>query len=176
MQHITYQHWLPNIIGVGGLDQYGGYNPAVDPGIANVFATSAFRFGHTLIQPLLRRLEESLSSIPEGDIDLHRAFFAPWRLVEEGGVDPLLRGLFASPGKMPSVDQVMNSELTERLFQAAHTVALDLAALNIQRGRDHGLPPYTDWLRYCGRGNVTTWEELRLHVQVIYTLTHHHTW
>lgn len=165
MQHITYHHWLPLILGPNQLSAYQAYNAGLDPAIANVFATSAFRFGHTLIQPLLRRLDSNLNAIPEGDIVLHRAFFAPWRLVEEGGVDPLLRGLFASPGKLPSADQVMNSELTERLFQVAHAVALDLAALNIQRGRDHGIPPYTDWLRHCGGGNVTTWDELGKHVK-----------
>jgi len=146
---------------------YQAYNAGLDPSVANVFAASAFRFGHTLIQPLLRRLDPALNSIPEGDLPLHRAFFAPWRLVEEGGLDPLLRGLFASPGKMPAANEVMNSELTERLFQVAHTVALDLAALNIQRGRDHGIPPYTHWLRYCGLGNVTTWDDLRQHIQVV---------
>lgn len=58
------------------------------------------RFGHTLINPTLRRLDENFQTIREGDIPLRQAFFAPWRLVEEGGVDPLMRGLFDTPAKL----------------------------------------------------------------------------
>ncbi len=57
----------------------------------------------------------------------------------------------------------MNSELTEKLFDVAHTVALDLAALNIQRGRDHGLQSYVKWRQYCGLGPpspVTSFDDL----------------
>ena len=86
-------------------------------------------------------------------------------MVEEGGLDPLLRGLFASPAKLSTPgqvellskmlkcqkkippDQTMNAELTERLFEVAHTVALDLAALNIQRGRwSETQLPHTSYL------------------------------
>ena len=47
MQVITYEHWLPLILGPDGmakLGQYPGYNPKVNPSIANVFASSAFRY------------------------------------------------------------------------------------------------------------------------------------
>jgi peroxidase len=125
MQHITYTHWLPHILGAEGMEKLGshkGYQPEVDPRISNAFATAAFRFGHSLINPILDRLNASFHPIPEGPLPLHRAFFSPWRLVEEGGVDPLMRGLLFSPAKLKTPQQNLNSDLTERLFSAAHNV------------------------------------------------------
>ena len=39
------------------LGDYNGYKPDINPSITNVFATSAFRFGHSLINPIIRRLD-----------------------------------------------------------------------------------------------------------------------
>ncbi|XP_037077762.1 peroxidasin homolog [Pollicipes pollicipes] len=153
IQHITYRHWLPLVLGPDGMRQlgdYAGYDPTVEPTISNAFATAAFRFGHGLVGPVLHRLNETFQPIPQGNLPLHRAFFAPWRLVQEGGVDPILRGLFASPAKVHTPDQLLNAELTEKLFSLHHQVSLDLAAINMQRGRDHGLPGYNAWRRHCG--------------------------
>ncbi|KAK1792924.1 hypothetical protein P4O66_001649 [Electrophorus voltai] len=118
MQHITYSHWLPKILGQAGmklLGEYHGYDPNVNAGIFNAFATAAFRFGHTLINPILYRLDENFQPIQQGHIPLHKAFFSPFRVVNEGGIDPLLRGLFGVAGKMRVPTQLLNKELTERL-------------------------------------------------------------
>jgi peroxidase len=68
-------------------------------------------------------------------------------------VDPLLRGLFTAPAKLKKANQNLNSELTERLFTTFHAVSLDLAAMNIQRGRDHAIPSYMNYRKIC---NLTT--------------------
>uniref|UniRef100_A0A8C1CWW3 Peroxidasin n=1 Tax=Cyprinus carpio carpio TaxID=630221 RepID=A0A8C1CWW3_CYPCA len=168
MQHITYNHWLPKILGEAGMrlmGDYNGYNPNINAGILNAFATAAFRFGHTLINPILYRLDENFQPIQQGHISLHKAFFSPFRIVNEGGIDPLLRGLFGVAGKMRVSTQLLNTELTERLFSMAHAVALDLAAMNIQRGRDHGIPPYNDYRVFCNLTSAQTFDDLRNEIQ-----------
>lgn len=77
-----------------------GYKPDTNSGVANAVATAAMRFGHGLMVPLLRRLDSNFESIPEGDILLRDAFFAPHKMLEEGGIDPLLRGAVAAPIKV----------------------------------------------------------------------------
>ena len=88
------------------IGEYQGYNPAIDSTISNVFAASAFRFGHTMVNSVLPRLNDNFETISEGDLPLSKAFFAPWRLIQEGGVDPILRGLFASAAKHNQPNQV----------------------------------------------------------------------
>lgn len=163
MQVITYEHWLPIVLGFNvhrDLGEYKGYKPDLNPSISNVFATAALRFGHTLINPVLQRFDENFEPINEGNLSLRNAFFSPWRLVDEGGVDPIMRGMFIVPAKLKTSTQNVNSELTEQLFYNAHAVALDLAAINIQRGRDHALPPYTKWRQVCNMSEVNTFDDL----------------
>lgn len=168
MQHIQYTQWLPVILGPIGMEQLGeyqGYNPSVDSTISNEFATAAFRFGHALVQPIISRLNESFQPIPEGNLPLHKAFFAPYRVVEEGGIDPLLRGLFAVGHKKRMPSEIMNNELTEKLFVLANAVGQDLASLNVQRGRDHGLPFYNEYRRLCNLSVAERFNDLRFEIR-----------
>uniref|UniRef100_A0A8C0DT74 Thyroid peroxidase n=1 Tax=Balaenoptera musculus TaxID=9771 RepID=A0A8C0DT74_BALMU len=163
-QVITLRDYVPKILGPEAFGQhvgpYRGYDPAVDPTVSNVFSTAAFRFGHATVHPLVRRLDvrfqERLGLLP-----LRDAFFRPWRLLEEGGVDPIMRGLLATAAKLQVQDQLMNAELTEGLFVLSDSGTLDLAAINLQRGRDHGLPGYNEWREFCGLSRLETRADLR---------------
>ncbi|KAI1288320.1 Peroxidasin [Halotydeus destructor] len=167
MQKITYSDWLPMVIGpqlmAKLVGQYGGYDDRVDPSATNVFQTAAFRFGHTLIRPFLTRLNSSNLPLEryKAELPLVEAFFAPFRLLAEGGVDPIIRGLVATGMKQVRPDMVINAQLTEHLFELSRDVSLDLAAINIQRGRDHGLPGYNDWRHFCGLPVAQTFDDLR---------------
>ncbi|XP_035989799.1 eosinophil peroxidase-like [Fundulus heteroclitus] len=154
-QLFVFRDHLPHIVGPAAmrhkLGRYPGYNPNVDPSISNVFATAAYRFGHLTVQPLSFRLDANYREHPLfPSVPLYKAFFTPWRVIFEGGVDPLLRGLLGGPAKLATQNHMMVDALRERLFQFVRKLALDLGSLDMQRGRDHGLPGYNAWRRFCG--------------------------
>ncbi len=141
MQVITYNEFLPALLGPNALLNYFGYHWAVSPAITNEFSTAIYRFGHSALSPTLLRLDAAGNEIPEGHLPLRDAFFRPDRLVDEGGIEPILRGLAAqacSPIDLEVVDDVRNF-----LFGPPGAGGFDLASLNIQRGRDHGLSSYS---------------------------------
>ena len=164
MQHIVYGHWLVHVLGPSEhrlLGAYPGYNQSEDASISNVFATSAFRFGHTLVQPFLTRLDENYQPHPrmKAKLNLFEVFFSPHLVLD--GLEPVLRGLIHTPMKKPQPSSVISHQLTENLFELARHVSLDLASINIQRGREHGIPGYNEWRTFCGLSLVTTFEELK---------------
>ncbi|KAF1536933.1 Thyroid peroxidase, partial [Eudyptula minor] len=164
-QIITLRDYIPKIIGPDAFNLYiglyTGYDPTMNPTVSNVFSTAAFRFGHATIQPIVRRLNAQYLDDPElPNLHLHEVFFSPWRLIKGGGLDPLLRGLLAHSAKLQMQDQLLNEELTEKLFVLSNNGSLDLASLNLQRGRDHGLPGYNDWREFCGLPKLETQTDL----------------
>ncbi|XP_070206507.1 salivary peroxidase/catechol oxidase-like [Littorina saxatilis] len=161
MQNILYSDWLPIVLGPSVRSQFNlditpgvrtNYDYTEDPRILQSFSTAAFRFGHTLIP-------RSMSVAPGRRVPLRELFFTPYETREN--MDTLAEGLLQAPDpedRAQPADRHLVEELTGHLFenQEGHGKGFDLAALNIQRGRDHGLPPYNAYRQKCGLAKATT--------------------
>ncbi|NXG03269.1 PERM Myeloperoxidase, partial [Sakesphorus luctuosus] len=162
-QIITYRDYLPLLLGEETsrwLPSYTGYKEDVDPSASNVFSL-VFRFGHTSVLPFVPRLDENFQPLGSfSHVPLRRTFCAPWRIITEGGIDPLVRGMLVAHSKLMKQNQLLVEELQNHLFEQTEAMGLDLAAINMQRGRDHGLPGYNAWRGFCGLSQPQTEEEL----------------
>jgi len=139
LQAITYNEFLPALLGAHTLGDYTGYDAYVNAGIVNEFSTAAYRFGHSMLSSELQRAGPDWETAPEGDIALRDAFFTPQPLLDHG-IDSILRG--AATQLMQEVDIHVIDDVRNFLFGPPGSGGFDLAALNIQRGRDHGLAGY----------------------------------
>ena len=86
-------------------------------------------------------------SVGDGSIALRDAFFNPGLITDEN-VGLLLQGLADEPCR--EVDTLIIDDVRNFLFGPPGTGGVDLASLNIQRGRDHGLPEYNEARRAYG--------------------------
>lgn len=164
MQAITYNEFLPILLGENALADYSGYQADVDPQIANIFATAAYRLGHTMLSSQLYRIDESGDEIQQGHLALRDAFFRPDKVLSGGGVDPVLRG--AAMNVAESLDTTVVDDVRNFLFGPPGSGGLDLAALNIQRGRDHGLADYNSAREAYGLAVVTSFAEITSDVEL----------
>lgn len=141
IQRITYEEFLPALFGAAnGLAPYGGYQPGVRPSVCTEFSTASYRFGHSMLSPTLQRLDANGQVIPDGNLPLLASFFSPGQIIDHGGIEPLLRGLAHQQAQ--EVDTMIVDDVRNFLFGPPGSGGFDLASLNIQRGRDHGLPSY----------------------------------
>ena len=156
MQAITFNEFLPALLGGGAPGTYGGYDAGVNPGIANEFSTAAYRFGHSTLSSVLLRLDADGNEIAAGHLALRDAFFTPETVLTagNGGIDPILRGLVNQLGQ--EVDPFLVDDVRNLLFGP---MGFDLAALNMQRGRDHGLPSYNQMRATMGLTPYSNWGE-----------------
>jgi hypothetical protein len=139
MQIITYREFLPALLGAKAprAEAYQ-YSLQADGSVTNSFAHSAYRFGHSTLSPNLKLLAEDGTTEL---LPLRHAFFNPSVLADDPStIDKLLLG--AAKQVSQEVDVHLVDDVRSFLFGPPGAGGLDLAALNIQRGRDHGLPDY----------------------------------
>ncbi|PAV56798.1 hypothetical protein WR25_05054 [Diploscapter pachys] len=150
VQHITYTEFLPRLIGPFHsrfVLPYTGYKSNVEPRILNEFSAAAYRL-HGMIQedyPLLSAEFGQQGKVPfiEGVNSITTILSA---------IDSLYRGFVSQPARFP---QRITHSVTEKLFGGQ----IDMASMNIQRGRDHGLRTYNDYRRFCRLAPLTSFND-----------------
>jgi len=139
MQSITVNEFIPTLMGPQALRPYHGYRPEINPKIINSFSTAAYRLGHSMLPTELERLANDGQSLAGGAVSLRDAFFAP-SLILADGIEPYLLGLCNQ--QCQELDAKIVDDVRNFLFGPPGSGGFDLVSLNIQRGRDHGLPDY----------------------------------
>jgi peroxidase len=144
-QAITYEEFLPALLGPEAILPYNGYKEIAQSDIASLFSAAAYRLGHDMLTDTLLLVEPGKAKTTS--VSLHSVFFEP-HLVEERGVDVYLRGL--AQQRMENINGQITDSIRIHLFNVDQQSPpagmpkrmMDLGAINIMRGRDHGLPDY----------------------------------
>lgn len=160
IQAITYHEWLPTLF--GGEDKV----PLLEPGSASygdialslTFSAVAFRAAHSMVPDTLPLVSPGIGGLVD-IVPLHSMFMNP-ELIRKGGIDAVLAGLVASP--MEEVDVVYAESLRNALFVGgpSRELKLDLASLDIARGREADIGSYGQLREALGLRAPKKWEEI----------------
>lgn len=157
IQAITYNEFLPVLIGEQNANPANfQIDPATNDGkVSNEFATAAYRLGHTLVSDTIA-VKQKDGSLKQATLD--EVFFKP-DFTRENGIGSVLAG--QSEQTAERVDNQIVASLRDKLFGPPGSGApgLDLASLNIQRGRDHNLPSYNDMREALGMKRIESFND-----------------
>jgi peroxidase len=165
MQSITFNEFLPALLGGDAIAPYQGYDLTVDPSIATEFSSAGFRL-HTAINDDVEFFGNDGRPVGE-EIELADAFFNP-ALLQETGVDTILKYLASTQSQ--EFDNEIVDSLRNFLFGQPGQGGFDLASLNIQRGRDHGLADYNSVREAYGLPRVASFTEISSDPEIQQTL------
>ncbi|CAG0892314.1 unnamed protein product [Cyprideis torosa] len=162
LQQVVYGEYLPVLLGEKQMNEFklnvfedSVYDVGVDPTITNSFATAAFRFGHSMVQGVVKLINSITGNTDSYILQDH--FFDGPNDVFVNDYEDLLTGLTRQPAQ--NRDRFIVRDLTDFLFkedgasfekQYGTFSGQDLASLNLQRGRDHGIPGYDEFRCLCG--------------------------
>ena len=98
---------------------------------------------------------------------VRETFFQPTLLSDL--INGLTEGLFSQNGQ--AFDNQFATDITNHLYvDDPEKPGLDLLALNVQRGRDHGLPGYIEYRRKCHVGEAHSFDDLESNISHQVTL------
>ncbi|XP_043266726.1 peroxidase-like [Venturia canescens] len=163
-QHITYNEWLPLLFGEANSHSSkrvkrtmsNEYNENVDPSTVIGFTTGVYRSLHSMVAGNLGvcDLDRNIVDV----LRLENYYFRPSVIENNDNFAGLLRGLVAQYVGMQ--DTVVTEQVTEFALRSRNPFGMDLTSIDIQRGRDHGMPGYNAYRRFCNLRPARTFSDL----------------
>ncbi|KAL1428690.1 hypothetical protein MTO96_003035 [Rhipicephalus appendiculatus] len=166
LQAITYKEYLPHVLGPGIMEDYRlsiptphyYYNATLNPSLLNPYATAANRVGHAAVGTKFHREGQKCFHTSRVSYDLNTLddFCKP----KTDPVRTLIMG--AAYHNMQHQDTVYSKEITRFLFaNPPNQFGKDLLSLDVNRGRDHGLPSYLHYRVLCGLKPVYSFDDFK---------------
>ncbi|TWC27050.1 hemolysin type calcium-binding protein, partial [Pseudomonas sp. SJZ079] len=165
-QHIVFEEFARTI--QPQVDAFVDFDDTIDPSIVAEFAHTVYRFGHSMLLETIDRLDPNFVS---SEIGLIAAFLNPLEFAASGPTPDQAAGAIIR-GVTRQVGNEIDEFVTEALRNNVLGLPLDLAAINIARGRDTGVPSLNAARRefYAGTGDAqlkpyTSWGDFVLHIK-----------
>jgi Ca2+-binding RTX toxin-like protein len=141
-QHLVFEEFARKVQPF--VNVFNDYNGQLDPAIMAEFAHTVYRFGHSMLTETVDRLDENFNSIGSGgapgdQIGLIEAFLNPLEYTASGLTADAAAGAIAR-GMTRQYGNEIDEFVTEALRNNLVGLPLDLAAINIARGRETGVP------------------------------------
>lgn len=128
-QRTVFHEFAPALAGDAELDA-GAYDAGIDPSISAEFASAVYRLGHSMLNENIDYVDDT-GAVQQ--ISLIEAFLNPAKY-QELGVEAVVAG------SMQEAHQQIDTDVVNALRNQLFGQPLDLASINMARGREVGLP------------------------------------
>ncbi|CAG9809438.1 unnamed protein product [Chironomus riparius] len=166
-QYVVYYEWLPLFLGEenmykakmlyykDGSEYVNDYDASVDPAVYNDHSSTAFRYYHSSIEGHLKLMSESRETTET--LRISNVFLRPRILEKDDNYDSFGRGMATQ--SFQKADKNFDIEVKEFLLRHLKKYGDDIRAIDVQRGRDHGIATYNEFRELCGLPKATKWED-----------------
>ena len=181
-QHLVFEEFARRI--QPNVDPFVFTNSAdLDPAILAEFAHTVYRFGHSMLTDTVDRLDQDLTNVnSDGVVDdaeqigLIQAFLNPQAYTTSAGTVSSESDAQSAGAIIRGMSRQVGNEIDEFIVEALRNnlvgLPLDLAVLNIARGRDAGIPSLNQSREqlYAMTGHVdvkpyTSWTDFVQHMK-----------